>query len=149
VAAAPAQAEPKPARSARKHRFFSDRLALPLLAAGAAIEALLLLRLWAQLTDRDVQSGVWRLLFLASDLLVRPFRSFDPETTLKQTGIFQVSTLVAIEAYLVGTAAALLLLYILPRLLSPLLALLPHAAAEPARDLSAVGERLVFPERPF
>ena len=47
---------------------------------------------------------------LAGDL-AGPFRSFEPSTPIKDNGILEISTLVAIEAYLIATLIALTTLF--------------------------------------
>jgi hypothetical protein len=80
--------------------------ALVIALAGAVVETLLGLRLWAQLSAWEV-SGLTAVLFQVTDVLVGPFREVEPAATVKSTGIFELATLMAIEVYLIVTLAAL------------------------------------------
>jgi hypothetical protein len=73
--------------------------------AGIIIEALLALRVWAQLTSQP-ESGVVSVILGVSGLLVAPFRGFEGSPPLQETGILEFATILAIEAYLVGWLAA-------------------------------------------
>jgi hypothetical protein len=80
--------------------------ALVIALAGAVVETLLGLRLWAQLSAQEA-SGLTAALFQLTDILVGPFRDVEPTATVKSTGIFELATLMAIEVYLIVTLAAL------------------------------------------
>jgi len=83
-----------------------------ILAVALSIEGLLALRLWTQLTGQTV-TGVKATVMAVTDVLVSPFAGYDSFQSAKETGIFQYSTLVAIEVYLVaaiGAVVAVLLL---------------------------------------
>jgi hypothetical protein len=81
-----------------------------ILAGGAVIELLLAVRVWAQVTGRPVADGLLGLVFDLSGRLVGPFSGFEPSArTIKSTGILEISTLVAMEAYLLATIAAVVL----------------------------------------
>lgn len=77
--------------------------------AGAAIIAVLSLRVWLQLSG-DAQTGLVGNLYDLGGWFAAPFRPFEPSTPIHNTGILEFSTLVAIEAYLVGTLVALTVL---------------------------------------
>lgn len=85
-------------------------VALVVLTLSLVIEGLLLFRLWAQLSNRAFTAGISGFAYDLSNQLVAPFRSFEPESTVRATGILDMSTLVAIEVYLVAAIGALALL---------------------------------------
>lgn len=78
---------------------------------GTAIIAVLALRVWLQLTGETDATGLLGLGYDASAVLVGPFKSFEPSTPIKDSGILEFSTLVAIEAYLIATLIALTLMF--------------------------------------
>ncbi len=78
---------------------------------GTAIIAVLALRVWLQLTGETDATGLLGLGYDASAVLVGPFQSFEPSTSVKDNGILEFSTLVAIEAYLIATLVALTLMF--------------------------------------
>jgi hypothetical protein len=77
---------------------------------GTAIIAVLALRVWLQLTGDTTQTGFVGMAYDVSSMLVGPFRSFEPQSTVKTSGILEFSSLVAIEAYLIATMMALTVL---------------------------------------
>jgi hypothetical protein len=81
------------------------RLTLIAFVAGGIVEALLALRLWAQLTAQNVHSGLLSVLHAATSWLVAPFTGYEMSTPIKQTGIFEVATVTAMEMYLIGMLA--------------------------------------------
>lgn len=91
-------------------RFSAARSALTCLAVGLTIEALLGLRVWAQISNHSLHGGPLGLVFGLTDLLVQPFRSFEPSQPIRETGIIEIATLVAMEAYLIGTLALFFML---------------------------------------
>lgn len=110
-----AKAKPirRPKRKAKLWKITTGRLMLLALLGGAAIEALLGARLWAQLTAQSVDSGILLLVFDATEPLVSPFRGYEPSLPIKQTGILELATLIAIQAYLIAAIALLLLIGVL------------------------------------
>jgi hypothetical protein len=78
---------------------------------GTAIIALLALRVWLQLTGDTVNSGLIGLGYDMSGVLTGPFRHFEPSVPIKDSGILEFSTLVAMEAYLIATMMAMTLLF--------------------------------------
>ena len=77
---------------------------------GFIIEAMLAGRLWLQLNNEDADAtGLKAILISATDLLVAPFRGYESTVlTERSSGVFEFSTLVAVEAYLIGTLAIVL-----------------------------------------
>jgi hypothetical protein len=114
------------------------------LLLGSAIVALLVLRVWLQLTGDTSTGGLIGTAYDASGVLASPFKSFEPSTPMKTTGILEFSSLVAIEAYLIATMATLTLLLTL-RLA---LAAAPHIVHDKKRLLPAEPPVFVPPERP-
>ena len=86
-------------------------LVLVLVIAGA-IETILVYRLWCQLMDRDVVHGVEGALFRLSSELVSPFASAEAATPIKERGIFDLSTLLAMEVYLLAAMLAVALIFV-------------------------------------
>jgi hypothetical protein len=93
-------------------------LAIATLVAVVIVQALLLGRLWLQLTSQDVESGLRGTLFSITNELVQPFTGLEPSEPIKSTGILEFATLVAIEVYLVIAASILILAFILRSALS-------------------------------
>lgn len=79
--------------------------------AGIAIQGLLVHRVWAQLMGETGIGGLRGFAYDLSSTLVAPFHSFEPTTPVKDTGILEFSSLVAIEAYLIVTLVVLTLLF--------------------------------------
>jgi uncharacterized membrane protein YciS (DUF1049 family) len=77
---------------------------------GFIIEAMLAGRLWLQLNNEDTDAtGLKALLVSVTDLLVSPFSGYESTVlTERSSGVFEFSTLVAVEAYLIGTLAIVL-----------------------------------------
>jgi uncharacterized membrane protein YciS (DUF1049 family) len=77
---------------------------------GFLIEAMLAGRLWLQLNNEDADAtGLKALLVSVTDFLVSPFRGYESTVlTERSSGVFEFSTLVAVEAYLIGTLAIVL-----------------------------------------
>ena len=88
------------------------RLLFGPVTATLIIESLLAARMWSQLTGSAVPAWV----FNASEPLVAPFARFDSASTLAVPGVFQYSTLLAFEVYLVTFIVIVALLYTLPAL---------------------------------
>jgi len=76
-----------------------------------AIIGVLALRVWLQMAGETDATGLLGLGYDASAVLVGPFKSFEPSTPIKDNGILEFSTLVAIEAYLIATLIALTLMF--------------------------------------
>ena len=79
--------------------------------SGGAIVALLALRVWMQLMGETSSGGLMGFGYELSGVLASPFASFEPTTPIKDNGILEFSTLVAIEAYLIATMVALTVLF--------------------------------------
>src|SRR5688572_29454214 len=77
---------------------------------GFLIEAMLAGRLWLQLNNEDADAtGLKALLVSVTDFLVSPFSGYESTVlTDRSSGVFEFSTLVAVEAYLIGTLAIVL-----------------------------------------
>lgn len=86
------------------------RLTVYVFFAGLVVQALLLTRVWLQLMGNTEQGGIVGHAYDASGVLTSPFTSFEPSTPIKDSGILEFSSLVAIEAYLVVTMLALTIL---------------------------------------
>lgn len=78
---------------------------------GTAIVALLALRVWLQLTGETAAGGIVGFGYELSGALTDPFRHFEPSTPMKDSGVLEFSTFVAMEAYLIATLMALTLLF--------------------------------------
>lgn len=76
-----------------------------ILLCGVLVEALLALRVWAQLTGRPIESQEMSLLFLVTRELASPLTLVTHEAPRETTGIVDFTVLVAMEAYLIGTLA--------------------------------------------
>jgi uncharacterized membrane protein YciS (DUF1049 family) len=75
------------------------------------IEALLAARLWLQMTTNAPSSGLEALVISITDVLVSPFRGYETAVIGERaSGIFEFSTLVAVEAYLIGTLVIVLMI---------------------------------------
>ena len=88
-----------------------SRLTWAVSILGGAIVALLALRVWLQLMGDTANGGVLGLAYSLSGTLASPFKSFEPSTPIRDNGILEFSTLVAIEAYLIATMLALTVLF--------------------------------------
>jgi hypothetical protein len=100
-------------------RVWAGRLMLICLLGGITVQALLGLRMWAQLTGQTVSEGILGFVYGATDFLVSPFEHYDTVQPIKQTGVFEVATLTAVEAYLIGVLAVLAVLFLFRLILSP------------------------------
>ena len=74
------------------------------------IEALLATRIAGQATSQEPNWWVFGGILTVTDVLVAPFRNLQPEPIVKDTGVVEFSTLVALEAYLVGFLALIFLI---------------------------------------
>ena len=94
--------------------FLTGALHLPwvtmVFLTGFIIEAMLAGRLWLQLNNEDADAtGLTALLISITDFLVAPFEGYGSTlVTERSSGVFDFSTLVAVEAYLLGTLAIVL-----------------------------------------
>jgi hypothetical protein len=68
------------------------------------IEAVLAFRLWAQLSGMALDAGSLRALYDTGGLLTSPFRSLDTGAS-QRNDILQLSTVIAVEAYVIGAVA--------------------------------------------
>jgi hypothetical protein len=76
---------------------------------GFVIQAMLAGRLWLQMTEANA-TGMQRVLISITDVLVAPFsRGEASGLSDRANGIFEYSTLIAVEAYLIATLAFVLL----------------------------------------
>ena len=72
---------------------------------GFVIESMLATRLWLQLNNSDL-SGVARALISVTDVLVSPFHNGDSSGVQdRANGVFEYSTLIAVEVYLLAMLA--------------------------------------------
>ena len=106
-------------------------VALVVLVLSLAIEGVLIFRLWAQLTTRVFTDGIPGFAYDLSEKLVAPFRSFEPEAPVRSTGILDMSTVVAIEVYLVAAIGALALLLFTNLFLRIVIAVRNHMRRQP------------------
>jgi hypothetical protein len=79
----------------------------------AAVEAVLGVRLWAQLTGDPMGAPVLAALYEFSTTLVEPFRPAETTTPVRERGLLEFATLVAMEAYLLIAALGALTLLLL------------------------------------
>ena len=112
--------------------------------SGTIILTLLSLRVWFQLVGETQEGGVRGFLYDLSGFFVGPFHKFEPTTPIKDSGILEFSSLVAIEAYLIATLVALTVLF------SARLALLAAPKVVHRRRPVVAPEKslLTLPERP-
>jgi hypothetical protein len=89
-----------------------------IILAGIAAEGLLILRLWAQVTSRPVDSGNLRFLFSITQDLASPFGLITHEEPLQTSGIVDFTVLVAIEGYLIVTLALIAVCFFVNRSMS-------------------------------
>ncbi|MGE0058568.1 MAG: hypothetical protein AB7P33_14745 [Dehalococcoidia bacterium] len=92
----------------RGHRKFYTGPILILLFI--VVELLLIGRIAGQATSQDPQWSPFATLLWLTDYLVLPFRDLRPEPALKDTGVVEFATLVAVEAYLVAFLALIFLI---------------------------------------
>ena len=117
-------------------------LMLYVIAAGIAVQGLLALRVWFQLAGDTGRGGLAGSAYELSSILVGPFKSFEPTTPIKDSGILEFSSLVAIEAYLIATLVTLTVL------LSARIALVAERTIVRHYRRSSKTERLVLTEPP-
>jgi len=92
-------------------RLTKGRFVLLLCVMACVTEVLLAVRFVVQFTGMG-----WSLVVLLTEPLVAPFRSFEPSTTEKTTGVFEFATVLAAEAYLLAFVLILTLAAGLPLL---------------------------------
>jgi len=85
-------------------------IALALVGAAAALEGLLAGRVFVQLAYNENVDGLAGSVLDLTDPIVAPFRDLEGTPLLHDTGVVEFATLTAMEAILVGTIAAVLLL---------------------------------------
>ena len=86
------------------------RLLFGPVVATLMIESLLVARIWSQLTGSHVPAWVFNF----SEPLVAPFARFDSVSAPASPGVFQYSTLLAFEVYLVTFIVIVALVFTLP-----------------------------------
>jgi hypothetical protein len=111
-------------------RLMTGRLMWFLVLGGIFVESLLAFRLWTQIRGQDVSSGLSGLAFEMSGFFVSPFRELEPTQPIKETGIIEFATLVAMEAYLIVAVGGLVLLFLTPRLVRFLNGIPAHPETE-------------------
>jgi hypothetical protein len=78
--------------------------------SGTIILTLLSMRVWFQLMG-ETEGGAKGFIYDLSGIFASPFRKFEPTTPIKENGILEFSSLVAIEAYLIGMLVTLTVLF--------------------------------------
>jgi hypothetical protein len=89
------------------------RLILLVLLACLVVEGFLGVRLWAQLTSQPIDEGSLPFVFDTTDYFISPFAEFEPSAPIRETGILEISTLIAMQAYLIAAAAIVLVIMVL------------------------------------
>lgn len=85
-------------------------VALALVAIAVAVEGLLAGRVFVQLAYEENVGGMGGDVLNLTDPLVAPFRDLEGTTLLHDTGVVEFATLTAMEAVLIATIGAVLLL---------------------------------------
>jgi hypothetical protein len=101
----------------RARRLPVGSLLLLAMATGLLIEALLGVRLWAQLTSQPVNGGLLEAVFDVTKPLVSPFDKYEPSRPIRETGILEIATLIAMQVALVATAVVMLIVVLVGALL--------------------------------
>jgi len=96
-------------------RYMPGRLCLSLFLICTAVEAVLLGRLWVQLSGGSVTDGFFGHLYAWTNPIVAPFRGYEGTVPIRVTGIFEFATLAAMEFYLVVTLIVIVTLLVVPR----------------------------------
>jgi hypothetical protein len=96
------------ARVKRRLELPTGRLILLVVIALIIVEALLGARLWAQLTNQEIDSGDLPMIFRVTDRLISPFAAYESTSPIRETGIVDISTLVAMQAYFFIAAAIII-----------------------------------------
>ena len=76
-----------------------------------AIEALLLVRVWAQATSQPMETDAMAQVFSLSDQLASPFEGLTGDPPLQTTGVIDFTILVAIEGYFIAMLAVVFVLF--------------------------------------
>ena len=97
-------------------RYFLGRIAWLVVLGTIAVEGLLAVRAWAQLTNQATDEGMLVRVFGITDFLISPFQQLETTPPLRPTGVLEFATLVAMEVYLAAAICSLVLIFILPRL---------------------------------
>jgi len=87
-----------------------QHVALAIVGAAIALEVTLTGRVFVQLAYEDNVDGLAGTVLTATDPIVAPFRDLEGTAILHDTGVVEFATLTAMEAVLVGTIAAVVLL---------------------------------------
>jgi hypothetical protein len=87
-----------------------QHVALAIVAAAVALEALLAGRVFIQLAYDEHVEGLGGEVLRLTDAFVEPFKGFEGTAILHDTGVVEFATLTAMEAILVGAIAAVVLL---------------------------------------
>ena len=85
-------------------------LALAIVAAAVAIEALLAGRVFVQLAYEDNVDGIAGTVLNLTDPIVAPFSNLEGTAILHDTGVVEFATLTAMEAVLVGALVTVVML---------------------------------------
>src|SRR5690606_7823036 len=78
---------------------------------GTLITVLLSLRIWLQLAGETGRGGFIGTAYDLSGTFVAPFSRFESTTPIRDNGILEFSSLVALEAYLIATLVVLTFLF--------------------------------------
>jgi hypothetical protein len=84
-----------------------------ILIAGVAIEAALLIRVWAQSTSQPMDGTGMTVLFDVTDVLASPFSAITGDLPSKESGVVDYTVLVALEAYFVAMVGVIVLVLVL------------------------------------
>jgi hypothetical protein len=77
--------------------------------AGSTITALLAARLWLQMSDpSSTETGAGGVFLSVTEFLVSPYRDHESATVNSAGAIFEFSTLLAVQAYLIATLTIVL-----------------------------------------
>lgn len=114
---------------------FAPAVAL-IVIATATIEASLAFRAWVQLSGNQLDNLGLKLIYGLSSQAVAPFKGLETTTPVRQQGILELSTLVALEAYLLLAVAVVCILF-LGRKLLPRTAFRFSQSSKDAQDAAA------------
>jgi hypothetical protein len=87
-----------------------QHVALAIVAAAVAVEALLAGRVFVQLAYDENVEGLGHEVLSLTEPMVEPFRGLEGTAILHDTGVVEFATLTAMEAVLVGAIATVVLL---------------------------------------
>jgi hypothetical protein len=99
----------------------TGRLVFIVVLAAIAIEAILAFRFWSQLNREMPEEGFQGWVFDVSSDLVSPFERLEPVPSDKSTGIIEVATVAAMDAYLIGMLVLIFLIFLVSRVVGMLL----------------------------